>query len=204
MGQSKGGGYTQKATITPQQQTLLNQLLGNAQPQLQAAAEGFNQFLPGGGGGQAIADAAQRRFQQQTIPSIQNAFGVGAKSSSALNQALAAGAANLNSDIAAQLAQMQLSAASGLGSLASNQAQLGTQTPQFAYMQRQQPFWQSALLAGLGAGGQLGGSFLSRPSLPSAPMPMPLAQAPQYNPPIGGVPNPYMTGYRNYGGIANL
>ena len=161
MGQSKGGGYTQKPTVTPQQSALLNQLLSMASPNLQSAAQGFKQFLPGGGGGEAIANAAQQRFQQQTIPSIMNAFGSGAKSSSALNQALAAGAANLNTDLAAQLAQMQLSAAEGLGHLGSQQAGLGTQTPQFAYMQRQMPFWQSLLLGGIGAGGQLGGGFLA-------------------------------------------
>ena len=162
MGQSKGGGYTKKSAITGSQKTLLDQLLSQAAPNLQQAAGGFSQFLPGGGGGEAIANQAQQRFQQQTIPSIMNAFGSGAKSSSALNQALAAGGANLNSDIASQLAQMQLSAAGGLSSLGLGQSGLGAQTPQFSYAQRQQPFWQSALLGGLGAAGQLGGAYLGR------------------------------------------
>lgn len=162
MGQSKGGGYTKKDVFTPDQLSILQQIMGQSAGNLGSAAEGFKQFLPGGGGGEAIAQAAQSRFQQQTLPSIMNAFGSGAKSSSALNQALAAGAANLNTDLASQLAQMQLSAASGLGSLGGAQAQLGSQ-PQFAYMQRQMPFWQSALLGGLGAGGQLAGGFLGRP-----------------------------------------
>jgi len=164
MGQSKGGGYMQKSTVTESQKTLLDQLLANANPQLQQAAQGFLQFLPGGGGGEAIANAAQQRFQQQTIPSIQNAFGVGAKSSSALNQALSAGAADLNSNIAAQLAQMQLQAAQGLGNQGLQQANIGSQ-PQFAYLQRQQPFWQSALLAGISGGSQLGSAFLGAPRL---------------------------------------
>ena len=159
MGQSKGGGYIKKDVFTPEQLTLLQQLMGQSAGNFAGAAEGFKQFLPGGGGGEAMANAAQSRFQQQTVPSILNAFGSGAKSSSALNQALAAGAANLNTDIASQLAQMQLSAASGLGGLGSTQAQLGSQ-PQFAYMQRQMPFWQSALLAGIGAGGQFGKAAL--------------------------------------------
>jgi hypothetical protein len=89
------------------------------------SAEGYRQFLPGGGGGQAIAQAAQNRFQQQTLPSILNAFGSGAKTSSALNQALAAGAANLNTDVAAELARMQLGAAQGMGSLSGQQGALG-------------------------------------------------------------------------------
>lgn len=160
MGQSKGGGYEKLPAITPEQMTMLNQMMQMAIPNQQAAAEGYNQFLPGGGGGQAIADAAQQRFQQQTIPSIMNTFGSGAKSSSALNQALAGGAANLNSDIAAQLSQMQLQAAQGLGGLGSQQAGVGAGTSQFAYAPKQQPFWQSALLAGIGSGSQLGASYL--------------------------------------------
>ena len=163
MGQSKGGGYVKKETVSPEQLTLLQNFLKQSMPQMQEAAEGYRQFLPGGGGGQAISSEAQRQFQQRTIPSIMNAFGSGAKSSSALNQALASGGADLNSSLAAQLAQMQLGVAQGLGGLASGQAQMGTQTPQFAYMQKQMPFWQSALLSGIGAGGQIGGSMLGRP-----------------------------------------
>jgi len=89
------------------------------------SAAGYREFLPGGGGGQAIAQAAQNRFQQQTLPSILNAFGSGAKTSSALNQALAAGAANLNTDLGAELARMQLGAAQGIGGLAGQQGALG-------------------------------------------------------------------------------
>lgn len=162
MGQSRGGGYSKKPTITPQQKTLLDQFLSQSGGNLAQAAQGFSQFLPGGGGGQAIANAAQQRFQQQTIPSILNAFGTDNKGSSSLNQALAAGAANLNSDIAAQLAQLQLGAAQGLGNLGTSQGQLGI-SPQFAYMQRQQPLWQSALLGGIGLGGQLGSAYLGAP-----------------------------------------
>ncbi len=58
------------------------------------------------------------------------------------------------------LAQMQLQASQGLGNLGSQQATLGTQTPQFAYQQRQQPFWQQALLSGIQGGSQAAGSFL--------------------------------------------
>lgn len=162
MGQSKGGGYMQLPTVTGGQGTALDWLMNQGQGNQEAAAEGYKQFLPGGGGGQPIIDAAQQRFQQQTIPSIMNAYGSGAKSSSALNQALAAGGANLNSDIAAQLAQMQLSAAQGLGGMGGQQSALG-QSPQFAYQQKQMPFWQSAILAGIGAGGDAGRSYLGAP-----------------------------------------
>lgn len=162
MGQSKGGGYTQKQTVTPEVATFLQQILGPAMQNQQGAAEGFRQFLPGGGGGQAITDQANKNFEQQTLPSIFNAFGTGSKGSSSLNQALAAGASNLNTDLASMLAQAQLSASQGLGNLGGNQAQLGTQTPQFAFAQRQQPFWQSGLLALLGGGSQAAGSFLGK------------------------------------------
>ena len=156
MGQSKGGGYKKMSTVTGEQKSLLDQFLSQAGQNAQGAAEGFKQFLPGGGGGQPIIDQANKNFQQTTLPSIMNAFGSGAKSSSALNQALAAGAANLNTDIASQIAQMQLGAAQGLGGLAQGQGQLGSKD-QFAYLQRAQPFWQQALLGGLGLGGQLAG-----------------------------------------------
>lgn len=163
MGQSKGGGYTQKPAVTPEVSDLLKQLISQASPNLQSASQGFQQFLPGGGGGQAISNAAQNRFQQETIPSIMNAFGTGAKSSSSLNQALAAGASNLNTNIAAQLAQMQLQAAQGQSGIGSQQAGIGAGTPQFAYLQRQMPFWQSALLAGISGGSQAAGSYLGAP-----------------------------------------
>ena len=137
MGQSKGGGYNKMEAVTPQQATLLNQLLSQAGLNTQMAAQGYSQFLPGGGGGQAFMEQANKNFQQQTIPDILNSYGSGAKSSSALNQALAAGAANLNTDLATQLAQLQLSAAGGLGGLGLGQAGIGAQTPQFNYLQRQ-------------------------------------------------------------------
>jgi len=153
MGQSKDGGYTQKPTVTPNQQTLLDLFLSQAGGNAAAAAEGFKQFLPGGGGGQAITNQANKNFQQQTIPSILNAFGSGTKGSSALNQALASGAANLNTDLASQLSQLQLNAAQGLGNLGLGQGQVGSKD-QFAYLQKQTPFWQQLLLSGLQAGGQ--------------------------------------------------
>mgnify|MGYP001604592224 CR=1 FL=1 len=162
MGQSKGSGYEKMQTLTPQQQQLQNQLLGQIGGNYQNAAAGFNQFLPGGGGGKAISDAAHQRFQQETIPSIMNAFGTGSKTSSALNQALASGASNLNTDIASQLAQMQLQAASGLGNLAQGQQGPAFQSA-FDYKQKQTPFWQQAILGGLGLAGQAGSAYLGAP-----------------------------------------
>lgn len=154
MGQSKDGGYTKKTTVTPELQTLLNQFLSQAGGNTQQAAQGFAQFLPGGGGGEAIKAQAMRDYQQRTIPSILNAFGSGAKGSSALNQALASSAADLNTNIASQLAQMQLQASQGLGNLGLGQGQLGSKD-QFAYLQRQPPLWQQMLLAGVGSSGDI-------------------------------------------------
>lgn len=119
------------------------------------------EFLPGGGGGQPIIDAAMKRYQQQTLPSILNRFGSDFKGSSSLNQALAASASDLNSNLGAQLAQMQLSAASGLGWLGANQQNTGLGTPGFAYLQKQPTFLEQILLALTGAGGSLGAGFLA-------------------------------------------
>lgn len=156
MGQSKGGGYTTKETLTPDVKSFIQQITQMAGSNQQAAAEGYKQFLPGGTGAEAITKQAQQRFQQDTIPSILNSFGQGSKSSSALNQALAAGGANLNTDIASMLAQMQLSASQGLGNIGTQQGQTAANTPQFAYLQKQEPFWKSALLATLQSAGETG------------------------------------------------
>lgn len=162
MGQSKGGGYTKKAAVSPEQLTYLQNALQQATSNQASASQGYQQFLPGGQGGKPIIEAANKNFQQQTLPSILNAFGTDNKGSSSLNQALAAGAANLNTDLASQLAQLQLNAAQGIGNIGQGQAQLGSQTTPFAYMQRQQPFWQSAILGGLGAGGNVLGGWLGK------------------------------------------
>jgi hypothetical protein len=161
MGASKGGGYTKKDTLTPDVQALIQQLTQQAAPNYAAASEGYKQFLPGGGGGQPIIDAANKNFQQQTVPSILNAFGTGNKGSSSLNQALAAGASNLNTDLASQLAQMQLQASQGIGNIGAQQSGIAAQTPQFAYLQKQKPLWQSLTEATLGAGGQAIGGWAS-------------------------------------------
>lgn len=161
MGQSKGGGYTTKPIFTQDVNSFLQQLLSQSGQNTQQAAQGFQQFLPGGGGGEAIQKEALRNYQQQTIPSIMNAFGSDNKGSSSLNQALAGSAADLNSSLGSQLAQMQLSASQGLGSLGLNQGQLGAQ-PRNAYLQRQPPLWQQLLQGGSGFAGSALGGYLGR------------------------------------------
>ena len=161
MGQSKGGGYMKKETLLPEQMSFLQQLLQQSAPYTQQAAQGYAQFLPGGGGGDAIKAQAMKDYQQQTIPSILNAFGSGSKGSSALNQALASSAADLNTNLASQLSQMQLQASQGLGNLGLGAGGQGLSTPGFAYLQRQPPLWQQLLLAGTQAGGQAARGALS-------------------------------------------
>ena len=156
MGQSKGGGYKKMDTLLPEQMTLLKQILSQGGgPFAQQAAQGYSQFLPGGGGGEAIKAQAMRDYQQKTIPSILNAFGSGSKGSSSLNQALAGSAADLNTNLASQLSQMQLAAAQGLGSLGTQSQQQGLSTPGFAYMQRHPPLWQQLLSTGVGSSGDI-------------------------------------------------
>jgi hypothetical protein len=163
MGQPKNGGYSQLPTMTPEQQTLLSKYTGQALPWQQQAAQGFQQFLPGGGGGQPIIDAAMKNYQQKTIPSITNAFGSNAKSSSALNQALASSASDLNTNLASQLAQMQMQASQGLGGLGQNAGNQALNAQSFAYQPTATPFWQDMLLSLISGGSQLGSAFLGMP-----------------------------------------
>src|SRR5271169_1379542 len=115
-GSSKDSGYEKLDALPPELRTAIQQLLQQGNVNSQQAAEGYKQFLPGGGGGEAIKNQAYKDFQQRTIPSILNAFS-GAKGSSALNQALASGGADLNTSLASMLSQYQLEAARGLGSM---------------------------------------------------------------------------------------
>lgn len=156
MGQSKGGSsdYNKLDTLTPAQKSLIESLMASAQQNQGAAAEAYKQFLPGGTGNDAITKQANQNFQQTTLPQILNSFGSGAKGSSSLNQALAGGAAQLNTNIAANMAQNSLTAAQGLGSIGTSQS-AGALTPQFEYQQKEKPLWQQALLAAIGTGGQV-------------------------------------------------
>lgn len=161
MGQS--AGYSKESTLQPQQQTLLNNVLSQAGPYMQNAAQGYMQFLPGGGGGEALKQQAQQNFQQNTIPSILNAFGSGTKGSSSMNQALATGGANMNTDLSAMLSQLQMQAAQGLGNLGMGATQQGLGTNTMAYMPKAPPVWQQILGPLISAGGKMGAAYLGRP-----------------------------------------
>lgn len=179
MGQSKGGGYEQIGALNQDQQTILSQLLGGAQsnlgsggnlsqnPLYQQAVNATQQLLPGGNGFAPIQQQAMNNYQQNTVPSLLNSLGSNAKSSSALNQALAASAGDLNTNLAAQQSQMQMGAAGQAANLAQMPFQQGLQASQvglgtapFAYGQKQLPFWQQLLLGGTQAGGQVAGKYL--------------------------------------------
>lgn len=164
MGQSKGtagAGYDKINTLSQGQQGLLDQTISGTNPLIQQAAQGYQQFLPGGQGGQPIINDAMRRFQQQTIPQIKNAFGSDAKGSSALNQTLAASGADLQSSLMAQLAQLQQGASGGLANLAQGQQQLGLGTSAFGVAPQQSPMWQQLLQTILPIAGQVGAAALT-------------------------------------------
>ncbi len=170
MGQPKNGGYTKLPTMTGGQNTLLNSYISQAMPWMNQAAQGYAQFLPGGEGGKPIVDAAMNRYKQQTVPSIMNAFGSNAKSSSALNQALASSASDLNTNLASQLAQMQLQASQGIGALGSNAGNQALNAQSFAYAPTQAPFWQDLLLSLISGGSQIGAGFAGRAPAAAAAM----------------------------------
>lgn len=158
-------GYSEKSTMQPGQQSLLNDIIKMAAPYMQQAAGGYQQFLPGGGGGEAFKQQANQNFQQQTIPSILNAFGQGNKGSTSMNQALASGAANMNTDLAAKLSEMQLQAAQGLGNLGMGATNQGLQTNTKAFMPNQLPIWAQVLQPAISAAGTVGGGLLSNPNI---------------------------------------
>ncbi len=156
--------YTKLPATTATQNTYLDNALQQA-TQNQGTASDYYKSFGSKEGQQPIIDQANQNFQQTTLPQIMNAFGTGSKSSSALNQALAGGASSLNTDIASILANAKLQAATGLAGVGGQQAQVGAGTSQFGYQQNQPqqvPFWKQALLGAIGAGGQVGGSYLGR------------------------------------------
>jgi hypothetical protein len=168
MGQSKNGGYQELPTMTPQQQTLLSQILNLGQQNTTGQDSLYNQsqdtlksFLTGTGF-EPIKQAANQNFQQNTLPSILNSFGGGAKSSSALNQALAAGASNLNTNLGSQMAQMQLQAAGQANQQALQPAQMGLNQQSFAYQPKSNPFWQDLLLAGVSGGSKVAAAQIGK------------------------------------------
>lgn len=162
MGQTSGSGYDKLPVGVAGLEGILQKILGQGAQSTQLGAQGLAQFL-GPEGGRAIAEQANQNFRQQTLPAILNAFGSGNKGSSALNQALAAGAANLNTNLAAQLSQNQLTAAQGLGSQGIAQQQLGATQSPYAYQPKAQPIWAQWVGPAIQAAGTIGGAALGGP-----------------------------------------
>lgn len=172
-------GYDVFSTLNPQQQTLLQQLLGSMSgsegniqrnPTYQAG-ESYLQRILGGDTSQFEAPL-MRQFNERIIPGLAERFsGVGAQSSSAFQQALGGAGADLAERLGSLRGQLQLGALGPALSYsqqpASNlQSLLGLST--MAFSPKQKPFWQEALTGlsggvgkGLGAlGGAAGGSWL--------------------------------------------
>lgn len=147
---TKPSQIIQAPTRSNVQMEAMNQLLSSILPQLQQNI-GF----------EPIAEAAQQRFQQQTLPSISERFaGMNAQRSSGYNQALANAQRDLQTQLAGQQAQFQLGQQSNLGSLLG----IGLQ-PQFENIyQEGGPTGLSNLLELLGHGAA--GFFTSGASLP--------------------------------------
>lgn len=158
MGGSKG--YTEESTLQGGQQSLLDEIMKMAGPYMQQAAGGYQQFLPGGGGGEAMKQQANQNFQQNTIPSILNAFGSGTKGSSSMNQALASGASNMNTDLSSMLSQLQLQAAQGLGSLGMGASQQGLSANTKAFMPKGPSMLEQIIGPLIGATGKVASAYV--------------------------------------------
>ena len=168
-------GYNIFSTLNPQQQTILNQLLGSMQGQqgnisqnrtFQSGENYLQKIL--GGDTSAFEAPLQRQFQEQIIPGLAERFsgaGAGAQSSSAFQQALGSAGADLAERLGSLRGQLQMQAAPQALSYAQQpvsnlQNLLGMNTQAFAPKQRS--FGQEALLGlsgGIGSGlGMLGGA----------------------------------------------
>ncbi len=161
-------GYNVLSTLSPQQQTLLNQIFSSLQGRSGSVAdqptfksgESYIQRLLGGDT-EAFEAPLMRQFREQTIPGIAERFsaaGSGAQSSSAFQQALGAAGADLGERLGALRGGLQLQAlpqALGYAQAPASQIQdiLGLQTQ--ALVPKRRSAWQEALLGlsgGLGSG----------------------------------------------------
>lgn len=111
-----------KPIYNPEQEQLLNQILGGIQPGLQSGIQNLQNIL---GGDQSSMDAfqapARRSFEQQTLPTIAErftgTFGTGSQRSSAFGQSLGQAGRELEENLAAQRGGLQSGALQQLLSL---------------------------------------------------------------------------------------
>lgn len=161
-------GYDVFSTLNPQQQNILNQLLGSMQgqakgigqqPTFQAGQSYLQKIL--GGDTEAFEAPLMRQFQERILPGIAERFsgaGAGAQSSSAFQQALGSAGADLTERLGALRGGLQMQAlpqALSYGQAPGNELQnlLGLSTQ--AFSPKQKPWWQEALTGlsgGIGSG----------------------------------------------------
>lgn len=171
-------GYNVFSTLNPQQQTILQQLLGSMSgqtgniqenPLYQAGGSHLQKIL--GGDTSAFEAPLMRQFNEQIIPGIAERFsgaGSGSQKSSAFQQALGQSGADLSERLGALRGGLQQNAAGqALGyaqqpvSNLQNLLNLNTQ----AFAPKSKPWWQEGLigLAGgtsQGIGQAIGGGSL--------------------------------------------
>jgi len=162
----KGAKTKTKPIFNPQQEAILNQLLGGLQQQLPQGLQNLQNIL---GGGEedfaAFERPARRGFEQETLPTIAErftgAFGPGSQRSSAFGQALGTAGRELEENLLAKRMGLQTDALSQLMSMLGP----ATSPRQYQYQQpRRTGFLESLLTStaqGLGAGftGGLGQSL---------------------------------------------
>lgn len=163
-----------KSTLSPQQKQFQKGIYKDLGPQGKLG-EGYSGALdllkkyinPDSAMYQTLAEPHMRRFNEQTVPGLAERFaGMGALggglSSSGFGQALGAAGAGLQENLAALQAELQQKAVSGLLGQYNQQSQLGQNTPEFAYVNRQGGGPLSSALGGFAQGGgfdQLGSVF---------------------------------------------
>lgn len=108
---------TQHQIYTPQQQALINQIIGGLGGQSGAVSGGmdFIQQLLGGQTAETATAPMMRQFNEQTVPQLSERFaGSGALNSSAFGQALGSAGAGLQENLFAARNQQQMQGLQGL------------------------------------------------------------------------------------------
>lgn len=104
------GQNQQLPTMTPEQQQMWSQMMQTLMPGFQGGQEFYQNILSGDTS--AFEAPAMRQFQEQIAPDIAERYaGMGAGSSSGLNQSLAQASTDLSERLAAQRGQLQMQAA---------------------------------------------------------------------------------------------
>jgi len=151
----------QMPTMTPQQEALLNMLVGG----MEGATPEMFQYLQGllsgdEGAYSKFAAPYMRQFEEEIVPGIAERFGgMGAQSSSGFQQALGKAGAGLQENLAALREQLRMGAAGQLQGLLGQG--LGTRSFENLYVPQQQ-----GLLHGLAGGmGQGAGAAMMSAAL---------------------------------------